>query len=71
MSPLAQRLPELLCSTGFIRSKRGASGEFIQQRPEGGNRADGSRFHAAAHLHFELRGQGGIALDPLNWLKRR
>jgi len=23
------------------------------------------------HLHFELRGQGGIALDPLNWLKRR
>jgi septal ring factor EnvC (AmiA/AmiB activator) len=24
-----------------------------------------------AHLHFEIRGQGGIALDPLNWLKRR
>ena len=23
------------------------------------------------HLHFEIRGQGGIALDPLNWLKRR
>jgi murein hydrolase activator len=21
------------------------------------------------HLHFEIRGQGGIALDPLNWLK--
>jgi septal ring factor EnvC (AmiA/AmiB activator) len=23
------------------------------------------------HLHFEIRGQGGIALDPANWLKRR
>jgi septal ring factor EnvC (AmiA/AmiB activator) len=23
------------------------------------------------HLHFEIRGQGGIALDPLNWLKKR
>lgn len=21
------------------------------------------------HLHFEIRGQGGIALDPVNWLK--
>src|SRR5438445_714527 len=23
------------------------------------------------HLHFEIRGQGGIALDPVNWLKSR
>lgn len=23
------------------------------------------------HLHFEIRGEGGIALDPLNWLKIR
>jgi septal ring factor EnvC (AmiA/AmiB activator) len=23
------------------------------------------------HLHFEIRGQGGIALDPLNWLKKK
>ncbi len=23
------------------------------------------------HLHFEIRGQSQIALDPLNWLKRR
>ena len=21
------------------------------------------------HLHFEIRGQGGIALDPVNWLR--
>ena len=21
------------------------------------------------HLHFEIRGRGGIALDPVNWLK--
>jgi len=24
-----------------------------------------------SHLHFEIRGQGGIALDPVNWLKSR
>ncbi|MGH7529195.1 MAG: murein hydrolase activator EnvC family protein [Gemmatimonadales bacterium] len=24
-----------------------------------------------AHLHFEIRGQGGIALDPANWLRPR
>ncbi len=23
------------------------------------------------HLHFEIRGQGGIALDPINWLKQQ
>ena len=23
------------------------------------------------HLHFEIRGQGGIALDPINWLRTR
>jgi septal ring factor EnvC (AmiA/AmiB activator) len=23
------------------------------------------------HLHFEIRGRGGIALDPINWLKSR
>lgn len=23
------------------------------------------------HLHFEIRGEGGIALDPLNWLRPR
>jgi septal ring factor EnvC (AmiA/AmiB activator) len=23
------------------------------------------------HLHFEIRGQGGIALDPVNWLRSR
>jgi septal ring factor EnvC (AmiA/AmiB activator) len=23
------------------------------------------------HLHFEIRGQGGIALDPVNWLKQK
>jgi septal ring factor EnvC (AmiA/AmiB activator) len=23
------------------------------------------------HLHFEIRGQGGIALDPINWLRSR
>ena len=31
----------------------------------------GAASDQGAHLHFELRGQGGIALDPLNWLRRR
>jgi len=30
----------------------------------------GESSDAGAHLHFEIRGQGGIALDPLNWLKK-
>ena len=31
----------------------------------------GASSDQGAHLHFEIRGQGGIALDPLNWLKKR
>jgi murein hydrolase activator len=28
----------------------------------------GASSDAGPHLHFEIRGQGGIALDPMNWL---
>jgi septal ring factor EnvC (AmiA/AmiB activator) len=31
----------------------------------------GQSSDAGPHLHFEIRGQGGIALDPINWLKSR
>jgi septal ring factor EnvC (AmiA/AmiB activator) len=31
----------------------------------------GEATRQGAHLHFEIRGQGGIALDPLNWLKKK
>src|SRR5438445_198020 len=29
----------------------------------------GAASDQGSHLHFEIRGQGGIALDPVNWLK--
>jgi septal ring factor EnvC (AmiA/AmiB activator) len=29
----------------------------------------GQSSNEGPHLHFEIRGQGGIALDPANWLK--
>lgn len=31
----------------------------------------GENSDEGAHLHFEIRGQGGIALDPINWLRSR
>ncbi|HYL21665.1 MAG TPA: peptidoglycan DD-metalloendopeptidase family protein [Gemmatimonadales bacterium] len=31
----------------------------------------GGSSEKGSHLHFEIRGQGGIALDPVNWLKSR
>ena len=34
-------------------------------------RVGGETSSQGSHLHFEIRGQGGIALDPLNWLKKK
>jgi septal ring factor EnvC (AmiA/AmiB activator) len=34
-------------------------------------RVGGANSAQGAHLHFEIRGQDQIALDPLNWLRRR
>ena len=34
-------------------------------------RVGGGSSDQGPHLHFEIRGQGGIALDPVNWLKTR
>jgi len=31
----------------------------------------GASSDQGSHLHFEIRGQGGIALDPVNWLRAR
>lgn len=33
-------------------------------------RVGGESSDQGPHLHFEIRGQGGIALDPVNWLKQ-
>jgi murein hydrolase activator len=34
-------------------------------------RVGGEGSDQGPHLHFEIRGQGGIALDPVNWLRTR
>lgn len=31
----------------------------------------GASSDEGSHLYFEIRGQGGIVLDPINWLKQR
>lgn len=31
----------------------------------------GENSDEGAHLHFEIRGQGGVALDPIDWLRNR
>ena len=31
----------------------------------------GAASDQGVHLHFEIRGPGGIALDPMNWLRPR
>jgi septal ring factor EnvC (AmiA/AmiB activator) len=45
------------------KGERVARGQVIGQ--VGGESSD-----EGPHLHFEIRGQGGIALDPANWLRR-
>lgn len=34
-------------------------------------RVGGEASDEGPHLHFEIRGEGGIALDPVNWLRQR
>jgi septal ring factor EnvC (AmiA/AmiB activator) len=31
----------------------------------------GENSDEGSHLHFEIRGQGGVALDPIDWLRNR
>ena len=53
-----------LQGTSVAVGERLRKGQAIRQ-VGGGNSSYGP------HLHFEIRGQGGVALDPLNWLRRR
>jgi murein DD-endopeptidase MepM/ murein hydrolase activator NlpD len=34
-------------------------------------RTGGANSDQGPHLHFEIRGDGGQALDPVQWLRRR
>jgi septal ring factor EnvC (AmiA/AmiB activator) len=53
-----------LNSAAVRKNERVVAGQIIGT--VGGESSD-----EGPHLHFEIRGQGGIALDPLNWLKHR
>ncbi len=54
----------------YLRDAAVAKGDRVTRGQVIG-RVGGDASGQGAHLHFELRGQGGIALDPLNWLRRR
>ncbi|MGH7674734.1 MAG: murein hydrolase activator EnvC family protein, partial [Gemmatimonadales bacterium] len=54
----------------YLRDAAVAKGDHVTRGQVIGH-VGGESTEQGAHLHFELRGQGGIALDPLNWLRRR
>jgi septal ring factor EnvC (AmiA/AmiB activator) len=54
----------------YLRDAAVAKGDRVTRGQVIGH-VGGEASEQGAHLHFELRGQGGIALDPLNWLRRR
>jgi len=55
---------------GYLADATVASGEHVMKDQIIGH-VGGESSDQGPHLHFELRGQGGIALDPLNWLTAR
>ncbi len=55
---------------GYLSDATVAHGERVIRGQILGHVGGGSS-DQGPHLHFEIRGQGGIALDPVNWLKTR
>jgi len=55
---------------GYLNDATVAKGERVTKGQILGHVGGGSS-DQGPHLHFEIRGQGGIALDPVNWLKTR
>jgi len=55
---------------GYLSDATVAHGERVIKGQTLGHVGGGSS-DQGPHLHFEIRGQGGIALDPVNWLKTR
>lgn len=53
-----------LSDAAVTQGERVAKGQLLGH--VGGGSSD-----QGPHLHFEIRGQGGIALDPINWLRNR
>ncbi|MBI1967002.1 MAG: peptidoglycan DD-metalloendopeptidase family protein [Gemmatimonadetes bacterium] len=53
-----------LSDATVVKGERVVAGQLIGH--VGGENSD-----EGPHLHFEIRGQGGIALDPVNWLRAR
>jgi murein DD-endopeptidase MepM/ murein hydrolase activator NlpD len=53
---------------GYLNDKTVTQGERVAKGQVLGH-VGGQSSDQGAHLHFEIRGQGGIALDPLNWLR--
>ena len=55
---------------GYLSDAAVAKGERVLKGQLVGHVGGGSS-DQGPHLHFEIRGRGGIALDPVNWLKSR
>jgi len=53
---------------GYLNDAAVAQGERVAKGQVVGH-VGGAASDQGSHLHFEIRGQGGIALDPINWLK--
>ena len=53
---------------GYLSDAAVAKGERVLKGQVIGH-VGGESSDRGPHLHFEIRGQGGIALDPVNWLK--
>ncbi len=53
---------------GYLNDAAVAQGERVAKGQVIGH-VGGAASDQGSHLHFEIRGQGGIALDPINWLK--
>ncbi len=55
---------------GYLTDAVVTKGERVMRGQTIGH-VGGAASDQGSHLHFEIRGQGGIALDPINWLKPR
>jgi len=55
---------------GYLNDASVTQGERVYRGQVIGHVGGGSS-DQGPHLHFEIRGRGGIALDPINWLKAR